>query len=307
MRFGHEERRGGMQGIYVDDGGIGSAAADHFADLGLRQLACCGRSSDLCRRRRAGFEARAVERGCSVVAHELRDHGDVASLAGWLGKLPKPVGVMAADDRLALRLLECCRIGGISVPGQVAVIGVGNDELLCSLAVPSLSSVVENAGRIGGLAAEMLAVAMAGEAAALSRRILVPPAGVEVRGSTDASLAHDPDLREVLATIRRRACEGLTIEELAEGGPIARRTLERRFQRELGRSIHEEILRVKIDAARRLLAESDERIGVIAMRAGFADVAAFCHCFKRVTGQRPGEYRSLFRSHAGRSSAGRAP
>jgi len=299
VRFGHEEQGGGSPGIYVDDHGIGAAAADHLADHGLRQLAFVGRASAACRRRREGFEARATDRGCRVVVHEVRSASKFATLAAWLEKLPKPAGVMAADDGLAVRVLEACRLAGFSVPDMVAAVGVGNDDLLCNLAVPKLSSVIEAGARVGAMAAETLAAALAGDSAALRRRILVPPVGIEIRRSTDALVAHDPELREVLAIIRRRACEGLTIEELAEGGPLARRTLERRFKKELGRSIREEILRVRIAAARRMLAESDERLTAIAHRAGFADVASFCHRFKQVTGQRPGEYRHLFRSPAG--------
>lgn len=300
VRFGHDDRHGGLPGIYVDDHGIGAAAADHLAEHGLRHLAFFGRASAACRRRREGFQARATDLGCQVVEHEVRPTGKFTGLAAWLEKLPKPAGVMAADDGLAARVLEACRLAGFSVPDKVAAVGVGNDDLLCNLAVPTLSSVIEGAGRVGAMAAETLAAAMAGDTAALRKRILVPPAGIEMRCSTDALLTHDPDLREVLAIIRRRACEGLTIEELAEGGPLARRTLERRFQKELGRSIRDEILRVRIDAARRMLAESDERLTAIAVRAGFADVASFCHRFKQVTGQRPGEYRGLFRSAADR-------
>ena len=284
-------------GVYSDEAAIGRIAADHLVEQGFRNLAFCGLDTSWSRLRQQGFEERGRARGCRVDILDRPGANDVlapptehAALTAWVASLPPYVGIMAATDLRALHVLDACRDAGIDVPERAAVVGVDDDEVVCSLAHPALTSVAQNLERIGYLAADMLATALMRRSAPQDR-VIVPPRGIEMRASTDSLITADPDLREALRVIRTRACTGIDIDELAEATALTRRTLERRFQKELGRSIHEEILRVRIGAARRLLAETDGKLHKIAVETGFSDVASFCHAFKRITGERPGDFR----------------
>jgi LacI family transcriptional regulator len=302
-------------GVYSDEAAIGRLAADHLVDQGFRNLAFCGLDTSWSRLRQQGFEDRGRTRGCRVDILDRPGHPDVlapptehAALTAWVASLPPFVGIMAATDLRAVHVLDACRDAGIDVPERAAVVGVDDDDVVCSLAHPALTSISQNLERIGYLAADMLAAALTRRSAPQDR-VFVAPRGVVMRASTDTLLTADPDLREVLAVIRARACTGIDIDELADATALTRRTLERRFQKELGRSIHEEILRVRIGVACRLLAETDSKLQKIAVEAGFADVASFCHAFKRITGERPGDFRRGCRPwlDAAAETAGKRP
>ena len=298
VRLASIDPRDDLPGVFSDELAIGRSAADHLIDQGFHELAFCGLATSWSRLRQQGFEEQARARGCRThvfdrasPATSLSSPDDHAALSSWLGSLPKPVGIMAATDLRGLHVLDACHHLGIGVPDEAAVVGVDNDELVCDLATPTLSSVAQNLERIGYIAAEMLSAMIAGTGAVREKRVFVQPFGVEPRKSTDALTVADPDLRSALRLIRKHACQGIAIEELADQTSLTRRTLERRFQKELGRSIHDEILRVKIAAASRLLADTEHKLQKIANDTGFNDVASLCHAFKRATGSRPGDFR----------------
>lgn len=284
--------------VCSDEETIGRLAADHLADLGFRHLAFCGVNTRWSLARRRGFEAGAAARHCAAVAFErfgaavpVPPRSEHAALMAWIKLLPPPVGFMAATDQRAIHVLDACRELGIEVPTQAAVVGVDDDDIVCELSTPSLTSVSQDLEQIGYRAAELLASLMAGDRSLAREQVIVPPLGVHVRASTASIAIADSDLRQALELIHAKACSGIDIQHLADGTSFTRRTLERRFQKELGRSIQEEILRTKINAARRLLADTDDKLHKIALATGFTDVASFCHAFKRVTGQRPSDFR----------------
>lgn len=292
------------RGVYSDEAAIAMAAANHLIDQGFRHLAYCGVATTWSDLRQEAFCTHASSCGVTVdafsstrIAPPGMHLDDVPVLGRWIESLPKPVGVMAAYDVRALEVLEAVRSLGLEVPDDVAVIGVDDDEVLCELAVPHLSSIAHNLQCIGYEAAKMLAAEMAGGPTP-SGPLFVPPIGVIVRRSTDILAIDDPELRRALRLIRARACHRLAPDDVADVTSLCRRSLERHFVKLLGRSIHDEIMRTKLLAAKRLLTETDLKLAAIAARCDFAHAAQFCNVFKKTFGITPTEHRRRCRPWA---------
>lgn len=289
--------------VYTNDAMTARMAADHFLERGLTQLAYCNVShTNWSRLRREAFEAELAQRGLPCRAFELperlldRDWGRQHSkLAGWLQTLPRPVGILAENDVCGHRLLDTCRVIGLSVPEQVAVLGVDNDPGLCRVTSPALSSVDLNIVRIGYESAAVLARVMAGEKPP-AQPVLVGPVGVVGRQSTDVLAVEDPDVAEALRYIREHACQGIDVRDVLREVPVSRRVLERRFRQSLGRTPKDEIRRVKLNRARELLAQTDLPIARVARQTGFRTPAYLANVFDREIGSSPREFRRAARS-----------
>ncbi|MFM8495417.1 MAG: substrate-binding domain-containing protein [Planctomycetia bacterium] len=209
-------------------------------------------------------------------------------LKTWLAALPKPAGIMACDDVRARHVLEACRSLGLRVPHDVAVIGVDDDEFVCELSDPPLSSVAQAARHVGYEAAFLLDRLMRPTNFATDKktagpvppRTVVPPVGVVARRSTDTLAVADPVIAAAIRTIRERAVMGLEIGELVAASKLSRWQLEDRFRRVVGRSIHEDMLHVRLNEARRLITTTDLPLKQIAPRAGFRSVAYMTTLFR---------------------------
>lgn len=289
----------GLPAIESDHHAIGRLAADHLLERGFRHFAFCGFTGHAwSRKRRAGFaEAVAAAHGsCSV--HESPWGGPSAHpweqeqgrIGQWLRALPKPVGVLACNDMRGQHVLDACQRVHLSVPEEVAVIGVDNDVLLCELCAPPLSSVVPNPERIGYEAAALLDLLMAGKKPPRPQWTIAPLA-VVTRQSTDVLAIDDAHVAAAVRFIREHACNGATVKELLEQVPLSRTILERRFRKYVGRSPQAEIRAVQLKRVRQLLAETDLRLERIAELAGFEHPEYMNVVFKRATGQTPGQYR----------------
>ena len=292
-----EEGSGPSPGIHADEAAIARAAADHLLDQGFNQLAFCGVRTRWSRLREEAFAAHAPARGATAHVFDspqARRMGmcvdDVPAIARWIESLPRPVGIMAAYDVRALEVLDAVRSLGLACPDDVAVIGVDDDDVLCNLASPNLTSVNQNLECIGYEAARLLTARMNGEAGT-EESVFVPPLGVSVRRSTDILSVDDPDVRLALRLIRSKACDGLTTEQVTGVTSLSRRSLERQFTRAVGRSLHDEIIRTKLLATRRLLADTDLKLAAIAARCGFAHAAQLCTVFKKTFSLTPTEHR----------------
>jgi len=292
-----EEGSGPSPGIHADEAAIAHAAADHLLDQGFSQLAFCGVRTRWSQLREAAFAAHAAARGATVHVFDSPQTSQmgmrvdaVPAIARWIESLPRPVGIMAAYDVRALEVLDAVRSLRLACPDDVAVIGVDDDEVLCSLASPNLTSVNQNLECIGYEAARLLTARMNGEAVT-GGSVFVPPIGVSVRRSTDILSVDDPDVRLALRLIRSKACDGVTTDQVAGVTSLSRRSLERQFSQTLGRSLHDEIVRTKLLTARRLLADTDLKLAAIAARCGFAHAAQLCTVFKKTFGLTPTEHR----------------
>jgi LacI family transcriptional regulator len=197
---------------------------------------------------------------------------------------------MATNDDHGQQLLDACRAIGIRVPDQVAVVGVNNDEFLCNLSHPPLSSIEVNMHAVGYQAAAILDRLMSGQPVA-DRLIRCLPRRVVSRASSDIHMFGDPDFDAALAFIRRNACERITVADVVGHLNISRRVVERRFQAFLGRSPNDEIVRVRLERAKQLLTETDLSIAEVSHQIGFASASYLCQVFRRQLGVSPAEFR----------------
>jgi len=284
--------------VETDDEAIARAGAAHLLDRGFKRLAFCGDPRFLWSRgrrdhfRRAVREARAT---CDV--YESRSTAwepEHKALIAWARRLPKPVGVLACYDILAQKLLDACREIGIAVPEDMAVLGVDNDPVLCGLSTPPLSSIIPNTHRTGYEAAELLDRMMGGARVGPEAH-LIPPLGIHTRQSTDVLAIQDREIAAAARFIREHACDGITVDDVLRAVPLSRRVLEARFRKAMGRTPHDDILRLRIERVKQLLGETDLSLEQVAARAGFQHPEYMSVAFKREAGQTPGAYRRLAR------------
>ena len=294
----------GLAQVRNDEGAIGRLAAQHLVECRLTHFAFCGYTPSVtwCQQRRDAFTEVAIQAGVvspsfvglQRLATPAEFKRNQQRLIQWICQLPKPVGIMACSDFQAQRILDACRKAGVVVPEEVALIGVGNDEEICLLAQPPLTSVQDNPRRIGYEAAALLDQLM------LQRRrarqvepLLVPPAGVVVRHSTDITATADRLIAEAVQCIYERACQGLTVKQLLQELPISRSEFYRRFQSVVGRSPHEQILHVRFERVKNLLAQTTFSLKKIAELSGFEHREYLTVAFNREFGMSPGEFRRL--------------
>jgi LacI family transcriptional regulator len=291
--------------VETDNEAIARLALEHFLERGFRSVGYCGDARFAWSRdRRNCLSELALAAGCSisVFSPPLRKRRPSISweqeekeLATWIRQLRMPCGVMACYDIRGRQVLDVCRRIGVAVPDNVAVIGVDNDDLLCSLSDPPLSSVVPDSHRTGYEAAGILDQLMAGES---DQRgvMLIPPKGIVTRQSSDVLATADPDVSSAVRFIRDHACDGIKVEDVLRVVPVSRRILESRFKKMLGHTPHEEILRVQLHRVRELLEETDLPLATIANRAGFKYVEYLSVVFKRQFTMPPSQYRAKHRA-----------
>jgi LacI family transcriptional regulator len=289
----------GLPRIWSDMYAIGRLGAEHLLDRGFRNFAFCGFNDQTWSAlRRDGFRDAVARLGHSCNVYESPWHGrnapqwdkDQDRIAAWIRSLPTPLGLMACNDVRGQQTLNACRSVDVAVPEGVAVVGVDDEEVLCDLCDPPLSSVIPNPERIGHEAAELLDHLMQGGVAPFQEKA-VPPLGVRTRQSSDVSGIEDPDVAAAVTFIRERACHGVSVEQVVEHVVISRSQLERRFRKCLGRSPQAEIRRVQLRRVTQLLAETNLTLESIANLTGFEHPEYLCVVFKRMTGQTPREYR----------------
>lgn len=297
----------GIPWVETDDAEIARLAAEHLLERGFRQLAFCGEAGfNWSLWRQASFVRIVSEAGCACHVYQSPSSAERGfswnrekrRLAAWVRRLPRPIGVLASYDIKAQQLLDVCRELDIAVPEEVAVIGVDNDRLLCALASPPLSSVIPNARLTGFEAARLLDRVMAGERVPTDGH-LVKPLGVQTRQSTDVLALDDPDIATAVRYIREQACRGIDVSAVLRQSPLSRRVLESRFLKLLGRTPHQEILRVRINRVKQLLGGTDLSLAEVAERAGFEHVEYLSVAFKREVGQTPREFRRAMQAADG--------
>jgi LacI family transcriptional regulator len=284
----------------TDNEAIGRLAAEHLLDCGFTRLACYGtrrsRLHQWSEQRIRAFQERArradvpcpVFRSPSASPHNWLKLQ--TQLSEWLIGLDKPVGLLACTDLRARHVLQVCGTIGARVPDEAAVVGVDNDEMLCELTTPPLTSIEQGSRRIGCEAAALLDRLMTGRAAPRLRYV-IPPEGLMARQSTNVVACPDPDLAAAIRFVRDHACDPIKVSDVLDSAQVSRSTLERKFQAALGRTVHAEIQRVQIERARRLLVETNLLVKQVAQRSGFRYVQYMTSVFRRHSGQSPAEYR----------------
>jgi LacI family transcriptional regulator len=291
--------------VALDDVEVGRVAARHLLKEPSRTLAYCGVPwLWYSERRYVGFRETVMDAKREFHWFAGEPHFapgpthrtmEDARLDDWLRRLPKPLGVMACDDARARQVLEACHRAGLRVPDEVAVVGAGNDPLICEMTDPPLSSVALAAERVGYEAARLLSHLMEGPPEPAPLKI-IPPVGMVTRFSTRETTTHDADVAQAIDYIRDHVQEGITVDDVLRAIPLSRRTLEMRFRSAVGRSPAEEIRRVRIDRAKRLLVDTDADMDGVAQGSGFSSANQLCETFRREAGVSPTRFRKQFRA-----------
>jgi LacI family transcriptional regulator len=299
-----------MVNVITDSQAIGKIGAEHLLSRGLKHFAYCGygnsatsiskaesfvwsegrQNSFQKRIERAGF---AVDAWCTLPGATDVWQQERHKLADWLQSQPKPVGVMACNDDCGQQVVEACKLAGLSIPDEVSVLGADNDELICGLSSPPMSSVAINFERAGYDAAKALNDLLRGKRPAQSK-ITVTATHVVVRRSTDYMAISDGNLQKALQFIRDHIRENIRVLDVARAAGLSRRALEIKFQREMEASVHDYIKRLRTDQIMRLLVETDLPIGQIAESLGFSDIQHFARYFRAGTQMSPLAYRRHF-------------
>ncbi|MBN2292829.1 MAG: DNA-binding transcriptional regulator [Pirellulales bacterium] len=305
--------------VIVDHAAVVKMAVDHLRECGFEHLAFTGfpKAVFSCCREQAFIQyvkslhitphVHVPPPSKNVPPGEKEGLGQIETdalryapaLANWLRKLPKPIGILACNDRRAQQLLTVCSNLELEVPDRVAVIGVDNDEVCCDLSNPSLSSVDPAAFRIGFQAAEMLQEAVYRTGKPQSDNTppvkiqAVEPVGVIRRTSTDVLAFADSELTDIVRFIRENACNGLNTSKVREYARMSRATLDRYFLKHLKRTPRAEIIRVRIERVKELLTITDLPLKQISKLAGFSHEETMYRAFKKVIGQTPNEYRRV--------------
>lgn len=289
--------------VGMDNEVVGRLCADYLAELGFRSFGVYGLTTErFFEERRDSFVRAVQQRGFACRSHEHSFHSEKpdqwerqqADLIAWLRGLPKPTAVLACTDQLGLWLLDACLRAKIAVPDEVAVMGVENEETLCEMSSPPLTSMRLAGEQVGYEAAKLLDRLMRGSKPP-QKPTLVKPMGIVSRKSTDTVAVADPLLSQAIRLIRERAGSGLRVKDVLKEVPLSRSTLERSCRAALGRSPTAEINRVRLEDAKRLLDDTDLTLQQIADRTGFGNVQYFSNCFRSMFGQTPGSYRKRAR------------
>lgn len=298
--------------VLTDNAACSRLAFEHLQERGFRHFAFCGfNGADYSDERRDSFAQSVTGAGLrchvfgrnppsaslSTAAYEEVGLQDGERVARWLCGLPKPVGLMACNDMRGYQVLSACRTIGLAVPDEVAVIGVDNEEVVCDLADPPLSSVVPDTERIGYEAAALLHRGMKGRMPP-ARDIMIAPLRVATRRSTEVLAIEDRQIAAAARFIRERACDDIDVNDVVRAVPLSRSTLERRYLKIMGHSPKHEILRFRLNRAKQLLAGTDFPLTTIAEKVGFKHAEYLSRIFKKKTGQTPVAYRLQARAAA---------
>jgi len=280
---------------------IGRMAAEHFLERGLRCFAWfAGKAGNVEKLRAEAFVSTLDEHGFScrsLAVKSARSGNDWLNMRESLGRqlqdVPKPVGVFAFNDYDASSVIDACNAYKMAVPDDVAVLGVDNNELVCTCSSVPISSINHDLERIGYRAAALLGQLMNG-AKAPAGAIMIPPRGITVRQSTDTMAINNPVLRKALLFLRNNFSRRFTVADVSDDAGVSRRTLECLFRNELKRSIHDEILRIRLNHARDYLLNTKYRVTDVAARAGFCHPQHLNNSFRAVYGLTPLRYRHKF-------------
>ncbi len=297
----HKEEQKARINIITDTKKITKLAVGHFLERGLKQFAFCGYDTmKWSRERCVQFQERIQESRYPIEIYtqpildeKLTWDQEYNHLKEWVNGLPKPVGIMACNDDRGHQLLEVCTDLFINIPEEVSILGVDNDELICELSNPPLTSIALNFELAGFEAASVLDRWMNGRGFTF-RNIIVPATHVIHRKSTEITALEDRYVSMALNYIRKNATHSFSVDDVVSIIPLSRRELERRFKKSLNRTIKEEIRRVKTNLIAQMLVETNYSILDIALSLGFTGVEHISRYFRPEKGMSLRQYRKHF-------------
>jgi LacI family transcriptional regulator len=290
--------------VREDNVAVGRMAAEHFLQRGFRQFVWLSKDNRrVSQDRRAGFLAalRENEGHCHCIEWSRTRRPQWREYSRWVGRqlagLPRPIALLAQDDLAAVDAVQICKDNGLRVPDDVAVLGVGNDALLCEFSDVPLSSIELDWEETVYHAAAILERLMSGGRPP-KEAIVFPPRRVVTRVSTDILAVPQAGLAAALRFVREHFREPITVSDVARAVGVTRRTLENHFRRHLHTGLAEEIRRRRLDYVQDCLIKTDMTIAEIALQSGFESAVSLAKVFKRVQGIQPSRYRQAHRRPA---------
>lgn len=280
----------GAPKVFVPHEAVGRMAAEYFLGLNFRDFGFVTFDENLLERARRTAFQRAVERG-GARFHALTP----SSLRRGIARLPRPMALFAVNDPNALDVIRLCRDAGASVPEEFAVLGVDDTEIVCELAGVPLSSINCNFERQGYEAAALLDRLMRGEKPP-REPVTVQPRGVTVRRSTDTIAIPEPEAARLLRYLRDHYAEPLTLQQLGEAAGVRLREANRTFRRHVGRSMLQELTRLRVTKAQLLLRGERQKLERVAQECGFSSRFHFVRAFVRCVGLTPSAWRRQARA-----------
>jgi len=217
-------------------------------------------------------------------------------LVKWIESLPRPIAILASCDILGCHLSYLVRETGLMIPDDIAILGIDDNEALCNICSPRLSSIHLNLNKAGYDAAQLLDDIICGKEQLKGQQIKIQPVQVKERASTDVYAINDPDVIKALKYIRSHSHEPMQVEQIAGHVCISKRSLQMKFHQILNKSIHDEIIHAHFLIARQLLLETDLSIEEIALRSGFHYSSNMRRAFQDITGMLPHKYRNVHRA-----------
>lgn len=300
--LGHDYPEWPVPRVLLDHRAAGAMGAGHLVGLGVKSLLFYSHTVDrrVARIRGEAFIEKA--KAYDVDVRELwweprvsarKKLGRIAWLAGQLAALPRPLGVLAVNDVVAAEVIDAAEHAGLQVPGDIAVLGIDNDPVLTELGAVPLSSIDIARERVGYEAAALLDRLMDGEKPP-REPILVAPAGVVTRRSTETLAVADPDVALAAKFIREHFREPITVADVAAHALLSRRRLQDKFLAAVGHGMSDEITRQRLEFSKHLLTQTNHKIAAISTMAGFGSVHRMSKVFRRVLHDTPQTYRRKY-------------
>ncbi len=289
--------------VVTDDVAVGRMAAGYFLERGFRRFAFCGFNDAIWSRRRGesfstsvrdvGFETHIYKR--RKITKRRSSEAEQTFIAEWLKSLPKPVAIMACNDDRGQDVLAACRLAVLEVPGEVAILGVDDDELVCDLSYPQLSSIAVNTERAGYEAARVLDKLMSGQQIEEDEKVVhISPLHVVTRQSTDIMAIEDQSVADAVHFVRMHSRKMIQVGDVAEAVGLSRRALEQHFKKVLRHSVHDEIKYARVSQMADLLINTNLTMSQIARFLGYPNASNISRYFKKKKGISPMEYRKKF-------------
>ncbi len=282
-----------ITGNYIETGRM---VADFFLRKGYKNFAYLGYKEVVWSDERyEGFKQRVEEEGCAFYDYREQSleslwYYQSTPVVNWLKSLPWGTAIMSCDDTQGNKVLELARALDIKVPEQLAVVGVDNDETICNLSDPPLSSVSMNIEKAGYEVASLIDD-LVHHPGSEYRDIIIEPQLIISRLSSDIFSTTDSVILKALTFIHHNLSARITVQDIVKVAPLSRRMLEIRFKKVTGKSIHQYIFDLRMERFSQLLLETDDSIADIAMEVGLADAKNLSRQFKLWKACTPNEYR----------------
>ena len=296
----YKERTNKICNITGDYFGTGQMAAGFFLSRGFSNFAYYGYKDMVWSRERAvGFRSKLKDYGytVSMLNNDSRKTEqwsfDLDVVSKWLKSLPKPVALFACDDYFASQITETCKIYNIHVPNDISVLGVDNDDLLCHISNPPLSSIVLDVETGGYQAAKVLHQLMNKEIEK-AFDIVIPPIRIEARQSTEKYAINDKNILKAIEYIRENYTRNISIDDIIRHLPLSRRIVEKKFKEKIGVSVYQYLLQYRIELFADLLIKTEKPLADLALLCGFDDYKNVARIFRKYKKMTPMQYRQQY-------------